>query len=392
MSENTTPPPPNEIAVAPADIGNSVMFAAGSRGLRLFIPAGATLLSANNTIADKPAESESAQRDRVAAALNAPVAGIPLKQFALGKRRVVVLVGDLSRPAPYDIALPALVAALVEANIRPSRIAFVACPGTCGPLLGRSAIHRYGEEICGDHEVIAWPSEGTPGALFDSADLRIAVAPHRDGVAFNAFLPEGAAVDFSLELTLGRSVQIEIESARAFSGKSPYKTKSSAPKQTSSADVLIVSGGGASWEATLEEALLSLHAPTASAKTAVLVFSGEEGLGASRFTRDVWSLIEQAEEVLAAGKSLGIPAENPCPFDAVNVLAECLKRYAHTVLFSHSFAEHPEGDDLIDRLEAAPHVAKRLGICANHAALWQLLELTHGPHYAIQSAPLGWRA
>jgi hypothetical protein len=379
------------IESAPIDNSTSVMFAAGSRGVRLLIPAGVTLTNSANAIDEKPFETEAIQRARVTEALVTPVAGIPLKQLALGKRRVVVLVGDLSRPAPYDIALPALVTALVEADIRPSRIAFVACPGGNGPLLGRSAIHRYGEEICGDHEVNAWPAEGTPGALFDSADLRIAVAPHVDGIDFNAFLPTGVSVDFSIELTLGRNVQIEIESARAFSGSVPQSKSTSPRAPNSAADVLIISGGGAPWEATLEEALLSLHAPRVSAQTAVLVFCGDEGLGASRFSRDAWSLIEQAEVVLAAGKSLGKPSSAGA-FDAVNVLAECLKRYSHTVLFSAGFAEHSEGDDLIDRLDAAPHVAKRLGVCSNHAALWQLLELAHGERYSVHAEPLGWRA
>lgn len=390
MSDAQNTNTPATPAAAP-ESGTSVMFAVGSRGLRLSIPAGVTLTQSGRAIDEKPAATEAQQRARVVDALTTSTSGPALKQLAQGKRRVAILVGDLSRPAPYDIALPAIVAALTEVDIRPSRIAFLACPGGSGALLGRSAIHRYGEEICGDHEVNAWPAQGTPDALFDTADLRIAVAPRMEGAAFDAFLPAGVTVDCSLELTLGRSVQIEIETARLFSGRTPPANAIAAHEPQQDADVLIVSGGGAPWEATLEEALLSLHAPRASAKTAVLVFGGDEGLGASRFSRDVWTLIEQAEEVLAAGKSLGKPA--PCsPSDAVSILAECLKRYSHTVLFSAGFAEHSEGDDLIDRLAAAPHVAKRLGVCANHAALWQLLELAHGERYSVHAEPLGWRA
>jgi len=361
----------------PADAGRSVLFAAGEKGQRLFIPAGVAL-TVENPVVEQPPASDEIQRARVVEAL-----GTSLKKIAQGKRRVAVLVGDLARPARYDIALPALVAALVEAEIRPSRIAFIACPGGCGPLLGRSAIHRYGEEICGDHEAIAWPAEGTPGALYDSADLKIAVASRLDGAAFNAYLPKDVTVDFTLELALGRGVQIEIEA--------PQSASKTASKTSVNADVFITSGGGSPWEETLEEALLSLHAPRVSAETAVLAFSGSEGLGASRFSRDLWSLIEQAEEVLAAGKSLGKPSA-PGAFDAVNVLAECLKRYKRTVLFSRDFAEHPEGDDLIDRLNAAPHVAGRLGVCGSHADLWKLLELAHGERYSLYAEPLGWRA
>lgn len=372
----------------------SILFAAGTRGMTLTVPECATLAQVENPIVDKPPVLESAQRALVERALSAPVDGESLKELAKGKRRAVILIGDLSRPAPYDIALPAIVTVLVEAEVRPSRIAFITCPGGCGPLLGRSAIHRYGEEICGDHEVVAWPTEGTPGALYDSADLRVAVAPRFDGTDFYAFLPPIVAVDFSLELTLGRAAQIEIESARAFtSGAHPASQQPSA-RSSSSVDVLVVSGGGAPWENTLEEALLSLHAPRVAARTAVLVFSGEEGLGASRFSRDVWGLIEQAEEVLAAGKSLGAPAAltNSAAFDPANTLAECLKRYSNTILFSPGFVEHVDGDDLITRLEAAPHVAGRLNVCSSQATLWNALALAHGGKYSVHAEPLGWRA
>ncbi len=371
----------------------SILFAAGSRGLALSVPECAALAHIENAIVEKPPLLEPTQRAVVVGALAAPVNGVPLKELAQGKRRAAILVGDLSRPAPYDIALPALLAVLVEAEIRPSRIAFMTCPGGCGPLLGRSAIHRYGEEICGDHEVVAWPAEGTPGALYDSADLRIAVAPHLDGIDFHAFLPPNVAVDFSLELTLGRGIQIEIESARAFGGATQPTVPQRFSAAPASVDVSIVSGGGAPWENTLEEALFSLHAPRVIARTAVLVFSGEEGLGASRFSRDVWGLIEQAEEVLAAGKSLGAPATTmiSSAFDPANTLAECLKRYSNTILFSQGFAEHVDGDDLIARLEAAPHVAGRLNVCGSQTTLWNALALAHGGHYSLHAEPLGWR-
>ena len=381
---------------------SSVLFAAGSHGTRLFFPESVVLAPIEVHVEDRIPKSEENQRGIVDAALRAPISMKPpskirvgnneksLTEFARGKRRAVILVGDLSRPAPYEIALPAVVAALVEAEIRPSRIAFVACPGGFGPLLGRSAIHRYGEEICGNHELIAWPAEGTPGALFDSADLRIAVAPIVNG-DFANFIPKNVTYDFELGLALGHGTQIDIESAHAYF-KDLNWTSSVSLGVNRPYDVSIVSGGGSPWEETLEEALLSLHGPYgSSASTTVLVFSGSEGLGSSRFARDVWNLIEQAEEVLAAGKSLGSPSA-PNAFDPANVLAECLKRYKQTVLFSREFAEHAEGEDLIERLEAAPHVAARLNLCRSQPTLWNALELLHGPSYSLDANPLGWRA
>ena len=70
--------------------------------------------------------------------------------------------------------------ALVEGDIRPTRISVLVCPGGTGPVLGRAAIHRYGEEIVGDHELRAWqPGEnGAPDALYATADLATRSRPN----------------------------------------------------------------------------------------------------------------------------------------------------------------------------------------------------------------------
>src|ERR1043165_7913014 len=136
--------------------GTPILFAAGPSGFELTVPEGVNLIQGTALDTSAPL-SESVQRALVATALNVPESGPPLAKLAAIKRRAVILAGDLSRPAPYDIILPVVVETLVNAGIRPSRIAVHACPGKCGPLLGRAAIHRYGEEICATHEVAAWP-------------------------------------------------------------------------------------------------------------------------------------------------------------------------------------------------------------------------------------------
>ena len=127
-----------------------------------------------------------------------------------------------------------------------------------------------------------------------------------------------------------------------------------------------------------------------SCKTAVLVFAGQEGLGSAHFTRDIWSLIEQANEVLSQGGSLG-PPSGPSRYDPASTLADCLRRYSNTVLFSPGLAAHSEGEDLLERLEEAPRVAGRLALCSSQEQLWKALELLHGPRYSVYAEPLGWR-
>ncbi len=96
--------------------------------------------------------------------------------------------------------------------MRQSRIAVIACPGGCGTLLGRAAIHRYGESICGDHEVVAWPDDDVPPALCTEAELRIAVSSGNPAERFEKFLPQGSNANFGIEISLGKKVAIDIES------------------------------------------------------------------------------------------------------------------------------------------------------------------------------------
>ncbi len=368
-----------------------ILFAAGPNGTTLNVPDGVRLLPITSEIVPGPARSESEQRALVKAALEAPESGPALSKLASIKRRAAILVGDLSRPAPYDIALPVVIETLVAAGIRPSRIALFACPGGCGTLLGRAAIHRYGEEVCGDHEILAWPENFEPPPQFVNADLCIAIASASTLEPFKSFLPKHTPADFGIEISLGVNVAIDIQSVRAFSlqpGQIPQVLAQIEPVR---ADVWITSGGGAPWEETLEEAMQAIaDTKYVIAKTAVLIFSGAEGLGSSRFARDIWSLIEQAEEVLAAGKSLGEPSNSP-HFDPANVLADSLKQHASTILFSPALAEHFEGEDLIERLDATPHVAARLALCGTQENLWNALALLHGPNYTVAAEPLGWR-
>lgn len=374
--------------------GAPILFAVGEKGAALTPPERAQVLAVERPVNPAAPLSEAQQRALVQAALDKPVAGPPLRELAKGKRRAVILAGDLARPAPYDIVLPAIVEALVAAEIRPSRIALAACPGGCGPLLGRAAIHRYGEEFCGEHEAVAWPDGGTPGTFYDSADLRIAIAPHLAGAAWPAFLAGDMAADFALELTLGNKAAIDIESARAFS---PFDKNAADANHSSatSSDVWIGSGGGSPWEETLEEALLSLHHVRTDARTAVLFFSGAEGLGSARFARDIWSLIQQAEEILASGGRLGdgpaAPSVVSNRFDPATALASALSRYSTTVLLAPDLAGHSDGEELAERLDAATHVASRLVFCASEKQLWDALAVLHAGAFTLHAEPLGWR-
>jgi hypothetical protein len=366
------------------------LLAVGPQGLEVVVPDGVALLPVA-----RPAESDAAlsvdeQRAIVRAALAAPQQGPALAELAKGHRRAVILVGGLALPAPYEVVVPPLLGVLLAAEIRPSRIALLACPGASGPVLGIGAIRRYGEEVVGEYDLRAWEGSGAePDSLYAAADLRVAVTPALPARAWFKDL----SVDLALTLGLGRKLRMDVASARA-SQKTDVANEG--PAAGEAADVLLTSGGGADWETTLEEALLSLHtlapACAGTTKTVALAFSGIEGLGSAQFARDLWGLLQQAEELLAKGEPLTVPAPAKDAFDPALTVAWALSRFEHLALLSPELVTHEDGEDLAERLAGLPSVASRIGVCAREQELWGLLERWHGTNYRLALEPLGWRA
>jgi hypothetical protein len=172
------------------------------------------------------------------------------------------------------------------------------------------------------------------------------------------------------------------------------------------AEVQFLTGGGAPSDATLEDALLGLrpvlvHSMPVRASgetpdgvtTAVLVLQGDQGLGSARFTLDLWALLAQAEAELATAGHLP-PAASlaAAPWDPAGALAQALCVFGRIVLLSPGLAQHGEGDELRERLEACPALTPRLRLLAEPAELWPLLTSVQGQAPRVFAEPLGWRA
>ena len=376
-------------------MSQQILLAVGARGLTGAVPGGVQLVPVGQPVESGEALSVEEQQRLVRDALERPLSVPPLRELANGHRRTAILVGDLSLPAPYDIALPPVIATLLEAEIRPSRICILACPGSSGPVLGSAAIHRYGEEIVGQYELRAWVGGGPQGEQSDpfyaAADLRIALLPQLTWSARG-----GLKNDFAVGLGLGRKLRWDIVSANAVSEPETGNLK---PETFVEADALLLSGGGADWETTLEEALLSLHSAACAPdpegprprRSAALAFSGEEGLGSARFTLDLWNLLEQAEEVLTDGGALTVPAQAPGAFDPAATLARALSVFERLVLLSPGLSGHEEGEELAERLAELPAASQKVRLCAREEELWELLAHAHGTGYRLAVEPLGWR-
>src|SRR6185295_10072419 len=98
--------------------------------------------------------------------------------------------------------------------------------------------------------------------LYAAADLRIAVTPE---------LLQEIKCEFYVALDLGRKARIDIESCTAGGADIPVCRKRARPADRNVCPtVTLTTGGGAEWESTLEEALLSLwHLPESQASTVV---------------------------------------------------------------------------------------------------------------------------
>lgn len=367
-------------------MAENILIPQGRKALPLAVPESVTLLLQRPLATEPPAARDA---EVLAAAFAAPLAGPALRDLAAGKRRVCLLVGDESWPAPYEIALPALVRELTAAGIRPTRIALLTCPSPASPALGRDAIRRYGEEIVGEHEVQPYRAAQGGGldSRFDAADLRIAVLPALADSA--GMLPPGAAPHAVLAITPAPVSGQRLQAARFGVPAEVFRTLRNGPAGCPEHAVYLASGGGEPYDATLEDALAGLRRlPAGSPEvTLVLGFEGSEGLGSSRFTLDLFDLLRLVDE--------GVPSHAQAAsknWDPAGGLYELLRASRRLVLWSSGLAGHEDGDALMEVLAECPRLAERFVFAGDAGQLWAQLQAWHGDTYRLFAEPLGWRA
>jgi hypothetical protein len=212
-----------------------------------------------------------------------------------------------------------------------------------------------------------------------------------------------------LDLKLGVKATLDIVGADAYApAEVPQAVVAEKNAQGDVADVLICGGIGPEWEATLEEALLSLHARTGNAepdrkseRTAALAFTGDEGLGSAHFAANFYAGLERFEAALARGENpdpgndpLQLPLEQRGRelFDPAQAMLRVLAGYQHVELYSRPFLEHEDAEELQERIDEWPNLAKRLFLCPDETSLWLLLKQWHGSEWSLRVNPLGWRS
>jgi nickel-dependent lactate racemase len=129
--------------------------------------------------------------------LRNPVESAPLKTLATGKRKVVVVVPDRTRPAPLNLVLRLVLTELLMGGVASSDIAIIIGIGTHRPMSESEIAAHLGKDIVGSYRVLnhAWwekeelvdlgvTKNGTPiqvNRRVAEADLTIAVGgvkPH----------------------------------------------------------------------------------------------------------------------------------------------------------------------------------------------------------------------
>jgi hypothetical protein len=377
-------------------MSHSIILPVGARGVFINVPPNVRLLGVDGVASNDRPPLISVQQELIKAALQSPDGASSLAEVAKGHRRVLLIVGDLGLPAPYETALPPVIEILTAAEIRPTRIALATLPGNYGPVLGRGAIRRYGEAIVAEHEIYAWTQSREVHPAYDAADLRILIAPAIGLQHPLDRLPQDPAVDLVLELELGNKATLDIVGATAYAPAKVPAWKKINPLQSGAVpDVFITGGVGPEWEATLEEALLSLHLLAESGQaakgTVVLGFTGDEGLGSAHFCEQSFIALEEAEGALARGEQpVQVPPGNS--FDPTQTMLRCLLSYKQVILYSRPFLEQEDGQDFQAQLDEWPNLAKRLFLCADETSLWMLLAQFHGSDYSLRMSPLGWRS
>jgi nickel-dependent lactate racemase len=124
-----------------------------------------------------------------------PIGCKPIRELAQGKRNVVILFDDMSRPTKAAEIVPFILEELAMAGVEEDSIQFICALGTHGPLTAYDFAKKLGEDIIGrfnvyNHNIyenctnIGTTSRGTPVWLnteFVNADFKIgigALLPH----------------------------------------------------------------------------------------------------------------------------------------------------------------------------------------------------------------------
>jgi nickel-dependent lactate racemase len=111
--------------------------------LVLTLPDGWPVEICNMAGYDRPALTP----DEIRAAIAAPVGMAPLREYARGKKEVVIICDDMTRVTRAAVIVPHVLAELAEAGIKDSQIRFIAATGCHAAMNRLDFIKKLGEAV-----------------------------------------------------------------------------------------------------------------------------------------------------------------------------------------------------------------------------------------------------
>ncbi|MBE0481825.1 MAG: DUF2088 domain-containing protein, partial [Dehalococcoidia bacterium] len=115
----------------------------GNHQLEIDIPASWELTVCRMKGHAAPALSEAGIRKALARPIGCP----PIRELARGKKEVVILFDDMSRPTRIAKLVPAVLEELAAAGVKDSAIRFIAAIGAHGALTRVDFAKKLGEDI-----------------------------------------------------------------------------------------------------------------------------------------------------------------------------------------------------------------------------------------------------
>lgn len=107
----------------------------------------------------------------LAAALQNPIGTRPLRELAAGRRRVLLVCDDITRPTPVDRLLPGILAELRAAGVPDNSIELLVALGTHRPMTRDEMVVKFGAEFVARHPVHnhEWDTDGACEYVGDTA-------------------------------------------------------------------------------------------------------------------------------------------------------------------------------------------------------------------------------
>ena len=93
------------------------------------------------------------QEDVVEAALDAPLASPQLEELVQGKKNIVIIDSDHTRPVPSKILTPILLRRIRSAN-PDAQITILVATGSHRPSTGEELLDKYGQELVDKEEIV----------------------------------------------------------------------------------------------------------------------------------------------------------------------------------------------------------------------------------------------